>query len=166
LSKSSGDAWTRGIDAIGYTAAIAACQKAGEFDKALAVLDEMQRAGVVPDRIAFNAAIGCCAAGGAWGRALQLMDRMTAVWSSSAAVSDGCAWDVASSPHPIVSSCNINAIISVVCLATTFYYHCHLLVRYRPNHFVVSLKCACSRSLSHAVAPWMLDTLTLLSGDL
>jgi pentatricopeptide repeat protein len=77
--------WERGVEAIGYTAAIKACQD--DWEKALAVLQEMQRAGVHPDRVAFNAAISACAAGGQWARALQLMEQMHAAWAAVASKS-------------------------------------------------------------------------------
>jgi len=70
--------WKRGVEAIGYTAAIKACRS--DWQKALAVLEEMQTAGVRPDRVAFNAAISACAEGGQWARALQLMEEMHAAW--------------------------------------------------------------------------------------
>jgi len=70
--------WKRGVEAIGYTAAIKACKS--DWQKALAVLTEMQNAGVRPDRVAFNAAIAACAEGGQWERALELMEEMHAAW--------------------------------------------------------------------------------------
>eukprot|EP00967_Tisochrysis_lutea_P006245 scaffold7418_cov31-Tisochrysis_lutea.AAC.3 len=59
---------------ITYSAAISACDKAGEWTRALQLLRRMQTEGVPPDLIIFNAAIGACARAGEWQRAVSLLN--------------------------------------------------------------------------------------------
>merc|ERR1711938_278624 len=63
---------------ITYNAAISACEKGGQWERALALLDAMQAAGVAPDTITYSAAISACEKGGQWERALALLDEMQA----------------------------------------------------------------------------------------
>lgn len=82
---------TEGVapDAFTFTTAIAACGKAGQWERALALLEEMEAAGqpqegrvrqgtvaAAPSVAAINAAISACARAGQAERALGLLDRM------------------------------------------------------------------------------------------
>ena len=55
-------------DAISFNAAMAACLKGGEYERALALLDDMPGAGVRPDVVTFGTAITACARGGFYER--------------------------------------------------------------------------------------------------
>jgi pentatricopeptide repeat protein len=63
---------------ISFSAAISACEKGGQWQRALALLDEMRAKGVAPDVISFSAAISACEKGGQWQRALALLEEMRA----------------------------------------------------------------------------------------
>merc|ERR1711904_202411 len=64
-------------DVISFNAAISACEKGGQWEQALALLDKMRKNGVTPpDVISFNAAISACGKGGQWRRAVSLLDEM------------------------------------------------------------------------------------------
>ena len=59
-----------------FSAAISACGKCGQWEKALQLLDEMQQRRLEPDVISFSAAISACEKVGQWEKALQLLDEM------------------------------------------------------------------------------------------
>ena len=65
----------------------------GQWERALALMDEMPANGVAPNVVVYNAAISACEKGGQWERALALLDEMPArgvtpdVISYSAAIS-------------------------------------------------------------------------------
>ena len=57
---------------ISFNATISACEKGGQWERAVSLLDEMRGAGVEPDVISFNAAIQACATAGQPSAALTL----------------------------------------------------------------------------------------------
>ncbi|CAK0863370.1 unnamed protein product [Prorocentrum cordatum] len=59
-----------------YTAGISACGNGGQWQRALALLGEMQEAKVEPNVISYNAGISGCEKGGQWQRTLALMSEM------------------------------------------------------------------------------------------
>ena len=60
-----------------YNAAITACEKGGQFLRAMSLLDEMKSLNVsMPDLISYNAAIAACEADAHWRQALALLDEM------------------------------------------------------------------------------------------
>jgi pentatricopeptide repeat protein len=59
-----------------YTAAMRAAAEGGRWEAALAVWDEMRKAGCKPTGHAYSAVISACAAGGEWQRAVALFDEM------------------------------------------------------------------------------------------
>ena len=61
---------------ISNSAAINACEKGGEWEKALELQDEMQQRRLEPDVISFNAAVSACEKVGQWEIALQLLNEM------------------------------------------------------------------------------------------
>lgn len=66
-------------DMITYSTAITACGKAGQLERALSFLDEIETGSegeVAPDVVAINAAIAACAIRGDSEKALELLDRM------------------------------------------------------------------------------------------
>ena len=60
---------------ISFNAAISACEKGGQCERALALLGDMRAAGVQPDVISFSAAISACEKGGQWELALGAAGR-------------------------------------------------------------------------------------------
>ena len=65
----------RGVepDVISFSAAISACEKGGQWERALSLLEEMGRRGVEPDVVSFNAALDAvCAQQPVQARALWL----------------------------------------------------------------------------------------------
>jgi pentatricopeptide repeat domain-containing protein 1 len=52
-------------DMISFSAAISACKKGGQWQKALSLLDEKQICGIAPNAITYNAAIAACDKGAA-----------------------------------------------------------------------------------------------------
>jgi pentatricopeptide repeat domain-containing protein 1 len=71
---------TKGVkpDVITYNASISACEKGGQWEKALQLLEEMRAKGVEPDVILYSASISACEKGGQWEKALQLLEEMRA----------------------------------------------------------------------------------------
>jgi pentatricopeptide repeat domain-containing protein 1 len=69
---------TQGLqpDVISYNAAISACEKGLQWEKALHFLSEMRTQGLQPDVISYNAAISACEKGLQWEKALQLLSEM------------------------------------------------------------------------------------------
>jgi pentatricopeptide repeat domain-containing protein 1 len=63
-------------DVIGFSATISACQKGGQWQKALSVFAAMPEATVKPNVISFDAAIGACEKGGQRQMALILLEEM------------------------------------------------------------------------------------------
>jgi len=63
---------------VSFSAAISACGKGEQRERALELLDEMGTRGLRPDVISYSAAISACEKGGQWERALALMDEMIA----------------------------------------------------------------------------------------
>ena len=59
-----------------YGAAISACQKGAQWQKALALLAEMSDQNVKPNAIVYSAAISACGRAGEWEAALDLLDEM------------------------------------------------------------------------------------------
>ncbi len=57
---------------ITYNAAISACEKGEQWQKALGILAVMPEAGLVPNVITYNAAISACEKGQQWQQALGL----------------------------------------------------------------------------------------------
>lgn len=54
-----------------------ACGKAGQQERALSLLAEMQeRGGLMPDTVAYNSAIDACSVTGDWSTALRLLSEM------------------------------------------------------------------------------------------
>jgi pentatricopeptide repeat domain-containing protein 1 len=65
-----------------YTAAIDACSKGGQWQKALKLLTEMQLQGITPNEKTFTAAIDACSKGGQWQQAFELLREMSAKGSN------------------------------------------------------------------------------------
>ena len=65
------------LNTFTFNAAISACAKGGEWQKALDLVDELkQQRGLEPDVITYTAAISACAKGGQWLTALELLDEL------------------------------------------------------------------------------------------
>lgn len=64
-------------DVITFSSAIAACEKAGEADTALALLRVMETSGPAPNVVTYNAALSACAKGQNWDALLDTFDAMT-----------------------------------------------------------------------------------------
>ncbi|CAK0905227.1 unnamed protein product [Prorocentrum cordatum] len=60
---------------LSYNAGISACEKGEQWQRALALLNEMWEAKLKPDVISYNAWISACKKGGQWQRALALLTR-------------------------------------------------------------------------------------------
>ena len=91
-------------DVISYSAAISACEKGSQWEKALGLLQDMTCRGIKPDVISYSAAISACEKGSQWEKALGLLQDMTCrgikpdVISYSAAISTcekGSQWEKA-----------------------------------------------------------------------
>lgn len=63
-------------NAISYSTAIAACSRAGESERALALLDRMRTQGLAPSLTAFTAAMTACRQGGEPARVSDLLEQM------------------------------------------------------------------------------------------
>lgn len=68
----------RAPNVITYSAAISACEKGQQWERALELLEQMQAQGVRPEAITFNAAISACEKCQQWERALGLLSEMEA----------------------------------------------------------------------------------------
>lgn len=68
----------RGVepDVITYSAAILACEKGEQWERALSLLDEMQHGGIEPNEFSFDAAISACERSGQYDRADSLLREM------------------------------------------------------------------------------------------
>jgi pentatricopeptide repeat protein len=67
----------RACNVFHYNAALDACSKTGRWRDAIAILDEMEKAGTVPDAISFNCVIRACGSAGRAEEAFQLLEMMT-----------------------------------------------------------------------------------------
>eukprot|EP00397_Hematodinium_sp_SG-2012_P018259 GEMP01018700.1.p1 GENE.GEMP01018700.1~~GEMP01018700.1.p1 ORF type:complete len:778 (-),score=183.43 GEMP01018700.1:398-2710(-) len=61
---------------VSYSAAISACEKAGEWVAAVRLLDTMKAENVAPNAIAYSATISACARAAEWSVALNIFDSM------------------------------------------------------------------------------------------
>ena len=61
---------------ICYSAAISACEKAGQWQHALGLFDQMPNAQVVPNFFTYAAAISACEKDGQWQLALSFFNAM------------------------------------------------------------------------------------------
>ncbi|CAM9264632.1 unnamed protein product [Laminaria digitata] len=71
----------RGVapDAASYSGAIIACDLAGMWDQAIALLDDMRdKAGIEPDLVCYNCAVKACGSSGEWEEALSIVETMRA----------------------------------------------------------------------------------------
>jgi pentatricopeptide repeat domain-containing protein 1 len=60
-----------------YTCVISSCEKARQWEKALALLQEVKkRKGIEPDEYTYSAAISACEKGGQWEQALALLEEV------------------------------------------------------------------------------------------
>ena len=76
LLRSSKSKYGVDPDVITYNAAISACEKGWQWERALELLEEMKSSGIEPDVISYSAAISACEKGGQWERALELLEEM------------------------------------------------------------------------------------------
>ena len=53
-------------DVYSYNALISACEKGGQWERAVEVFEEMKAAGVKPDVITYSALITACEKGAQW----------------------------------------------------------------------------------------------------
>jgi len=67
----------RACNVFHYNAALNACSKTGRWRDAIAILNEMEKAGTVPDAISFNCVIRACGSAGRAEEAFQLLEMMT-----------------------------------------------------------------------------------------
>ena len=61
---------------VAFSAVILACEKAGEWERALLLFEAVKSRGIQPDEICFGAAVKACAKGRQWERAEALLDDM------------------------------------------------------------------------------------------
>ena len=61
---------------ISFSAAISACEKGGQWQRVLSLLEDICRAGKALDVISFSTAISACEKGGQWQHALSLSEDM------------------------------------------------------------------------------------------
>ena len=64
-------------NAITYNTAISACEKGGQTDQALRLLDKMSSEGIEKNAITYSAAISACEKGGQTDKTLHLLQRAT-----------------------------------------------------------------------------------------
>ena len=64
------------VDVVAFSAVILACEKAGEWERALLLFEAVKSRGIQPDAICFGAAVKACAKGRQWERAEALLDDM------------------------------------------------------------------------------------------
>ena len=60
------------MELISYSSTISACEKGGQWEKALHLFQEMKHNGIEPNIISYIATIGACEKGGQWEKALYL----------------------------------------------------------------------------------------------
>jgi pentatricopeptide repeat domain-containing protein 1 len=61
---------------ITYSALISACAKGAQWQRAMAVFEEMKAAGVQPNDITYSALISACDKGAQWQRAMEVFEEM------------------------------------------------------------------------------------------
>ncbi|CAE8614196.1 unnamed protein product [Polarella glacialis] len=61
---------------ITYSAAVSACQKGGQWQLALGLLNSMPGMSLIPNEVSYNSAISACGKGGQWQLALILLSQM------------------------------------------------------------------------------------------
>eukprot|EP00613_Pedinella_sp_CCMP2098_P060822 CAMPEP_0171986624 /NCGR_PEP_ID=MMETSP0993-20121228/274965_1 /TAXON_ID=483369 /ORGANISM="non described non described, Strain CCMP2098" /LENGTH=289 /DNA_ID=CAMNT_0012639535 /DNA_START=27 /DNA_END=896 /DNA_ORIENTATION=+ len=68
----------RGVEpnAVSYNAAISACEKGRQWEKAVGLINSMHNRGVEPNVISYSAAISACEKGGQWEKAVELLNSM------------------------------------------------------------------------------------------
>ncbi|CAJ1398060.1 unnamed protein product [Effrenium voratum] len=74
------------VDVITYSSAISSCEKAQQWQRALSLLEEMERCELIPNVISRNAAMAACAGAGQWLMSLVLLDGDTDAVSFETAV--------------------------------------------------------------------------------
>ena len=78
-------------DQISYASAIKACERVGQWQRALLLLKDMVAQQIEPDVITFTSAIAACASGGEWKRAVALLETMRACGVEPNAISYNAA---------------------------------------------------------------------------
>ena len=63
------------MDVISFSAAISACEKGGQWQRALSLLEDMCKEGVTGNVIGFNAAISVCEKEDEWQRELSFLTK-------------------------------------------------------------------------------------------
>ena len=63
-------------DVISYSATISACEKGGQWEKALQLFQEMRTNGIEPNVISYGATISACEKGGQWDKAMHIFKDM------------------------------------------------------------------------------------------
>ena len=68
----------RGVEPneFSYSAAISACEKGGQTDRALSLFEEMQHRGIKLSEVSYSATISACEKGGQWEKAVTLLQEM------------------------------------------------------------------------------------------
>merc|ERR1712136_595237 len=61
---------------ISCSAAITACEKSGQWERALCLFQEMLRQGLQPDIVSYSVTISACEKGGQWEHTLELLHEM------------------------------------------------------------------------------------------
>jgi pentatricopeptide repeat domain-containing protein 1 len=64
---------------ISYNAAVSACEKGGQWQQALFLLQTMPKANLRIDVISYSAAISACEKGGQWQQSVTLFEKMLSV---------------------------------------------------------------------------------------
>ena len=67
-------------DVIIFNAALSACEKDAQWQRALSLFDGIQKIRIQPDVITFSVTISACEKGKQWPRALRLFDGMQKAW--------------------------------------------------------------------------------------
>ena len=64
------------LDAVSWNAALSACEKSKQWERALGLLEEMVRQLLTPNVVSWNAAMSACEKGKQWEGALGLLQEM------------------------------------------------------------------------------------------